>query len=76
MVSQQMLGIAPSAHLRGDASIGEGALTGIEATVMPQRRVGALSVVSAGAVVHFDLKDRVVVAGMAGRVIRHVTLEG
>ncbi|MDY7077884.1 MAG: acetyltransferase [Chloroflexota bacterium] len=68
--------IAPGVHLGGDVNIGEGTLVGIGATVMPQRRVGDWSIVSAGALVHADLPDRVVVAGMPARVIRNLAMEG
>ena len=64
--------IAPGVHLGGDVSIGEGTLVGIGATVMPQRQVGDWSIVSAGALVHADLLDRVVAAGMPARVIRNL----
>jgi sugar O-acyltransferase (sialic acid O-acetyltransferase NeuD family) len=63
--------IAPGVHLGGgDVHIGEGTLVGIGATVMPQRQVGAWSIVSAGAVVHSDVKDGIVVAGVPARAIR------
>lgn len=62
--------IGPGVHLGGDVEIEEGALIGIGATVMPQRRVGAWSVVSAGALVHSNVGDRVVAAGVPARVIR------
>lgn len=68
--------IAPGVHLGGDVSIGEGTLVGIGATVMPQRRVGDWSVVSAGALVHSDLTDRVVAAGAPARVIRSLATAG
>lgn len=61
--------IAPGVHLGGDVHIGEGALVGIGATVMPGRRVGAWSVVGAGALVTKDVPDRVVVAGSPARPI-------
>jgi acetyltransferase EpsM len=67
--------IAPGVHLGGDVSIGEGTLVGIAATVMPQRRVGDWSVVSAGALVHSDLADRIVAAGMPARVVRNLATE-
>jgi acetyltransferase-like isoleucine patch superfamily enzyme len=62
--------IAPGVHLGGDVEVGEGALIGIGATVMPQRRVGCRSVVSAGALIHSDVGDEVVAAGVPARVIR------
>ncbi len=68
--------IAPGVHLGGDVRIGTGTLVGIAAAVMPQRRVGDWSVVSAGALVHNDLPDRVVAAGMPARVIRNLATEG
>ena len=67
--------IAPGAHLGGDVSIGEGTLVGIGATVMPQRQVGQWSVVSAGALVHADVGDRVVAAGVPARAIRKLVVE-
>jgi sugar O-acyltransferase (sialic acid O-acetyltransferase NeuD family) len=67
--------IAPGVHLGGDVTIGEGTLVGIGATVVPQRRVGKWSVVSAGALVHKNLPDRVVAAGMPARVIRNLASE-
>jgi sugar O-acyltransferase (sialic acid O-acetyltransferase NeuD family) len=68
--------IAPGVHLGGDVSIGEGTLVGIGATVMPQRQVGEWSIVSAGALVHSDLGDRIVAAGVPARVIRNMAQEG
>ncbi|MCZ7574920.1 MAG: acetyltransferase [Ardenticatenaceae bacterium] len=62
--------IAPGVHLGGDVKIGEGTLIGIGATVMPQRCVGAWSVVGAATLVHTDLPDHVVAAGVPGRVVR------
>jgi sugar O-acyltransferase (sialic acid O-acetyltransferase NeuD family) len=62
--------IAPGVHLGGEVEIGEGALIGIGATVMPQRRVGDQSVVSAGGLVHSDVGDKMVAAGVPARVIR------
>ena len=56
--------IAPGAHLGGDVRIGEGALVGIGATVMPQRSVGAWSVVGAGTLVHRDVPDFVTAIGV------------
>jgi sugar O-acyltransferase (sialic acid O-acetyltransferase NeuD family) len=68
--------VAPGVHLGGDVSIGEGTLVGIGATVMPQRRVGTWSVVSAGALVHSDLKDSIVAAGVPARTIRSLEERG
>ena len=62
--------IAPGAHLGGEVVVGEGALIGIGATVMPQRRIGAWSIVGAGALVHRDVPERSVVVGVPARVLR------
>jgi sugar O-acyltransferase (sialic acid O-acetyltransferase NeuD family) len=67
--------IAPGVHLGGDVTIGTGSLIGIGATVMPQRRVGDWSVVSAGGLIHRDLPDRVVAAGNPARVVRDIETE-
>jgi sugar O-acyltransferase (sialic acid O-acetyltransferase NeuD family) len=61
--------IAPGVHLGGEVTIGEGALIGIGATVMPRCRVGAWSVVGAGAVVNRDLPDGVTAMGVPAKVI-------
>ena len=67
--------IAPGVHLGGDVTVGEGTLIGIGATVMPQRQIGKWSIVSAGALVHSDLADRIVAAGAPVRVIRDLATE-
>lgn len=64
--------VAPGAHLGGDVHVGEGTLVGIGAIVMPQRRVGAWSIVGAGALAHTDTPNAVVVAGVPGKIIRHI----
>lgn len=62
--------IAPGVHLGGDVRIGAGTLIGIGATVIPQRSVGAWSVVGAGSVVTKTLADGVLAAGFPARAIR------
>lgn len=62
--------IAPGAHLGGDVRIGEGALIGIGATILPQRAVGAWSVIAAGSVVTKNVADGVVAAGAPARIVR------
>jgi sugar O-acyltransferase (sialic acid O-acetyltransferase NeuD family) len=62
--------IAPGVHIAGEVTVGEGALIGIGATVMPGRRIGAWSVVGAGALVHEDIPDRVVALGVPAKVRR------
>jgi sugar O-acyltransferase (sialic acid O-acetyltransferase NeuD family) len=62
--------IAPGVHLGGEVEVGEGTLIGIGATVMPRRRIGSWSVVGAGALVHEDVPDGVVVVGVPARIVR------
>lgn len=62
--------IAPGAHVGGDVAIGEGTLIGIGATVMPQRRIGAWSVVGAGSLAHRDVPDHVTIVGVPARIIK------
>lgn len=62
--------VAPGVHLGGEVSIGEGTLVGIGSTVIPQRHVGAWSVVGAGSLVSKDVPDRSIAVGMPARVIR------
>lgn len=62
--------IAPGVHLGGDVEIDEGALIGIGATVMPQCRVGAWSIVGAGAVVTRDVPAYSTVVGIPARIIK------
>ncbi|WP_029215675.1 acetyltransferase [Kallotenue papyrolyticum] len=64
--------LAPGVHLGGDVQIGAGTLVGIGSTIMPQRRIGAWSVVGAGTLVHRDVPDRVVLAGVPGRIIKQL----
>jgi acetyltransferase-like isoleucine patch superfamily enzyme len=54
----------------GEVEVGEGALIGIGATVMPGKRVGAWSIVGAGALVNRDIPECSVVVGVPARVIR------
>jgi sugar O-acyltransferase (sialic acid O-acetyltransferase NeuD family) len=62
--------LAPGVHLGGDVAIGEGVLVGIGAAVLPQRRVGAWSVVGAGAVVTRDVPAYSTVVGIPARIIK------
>jgi sugar O-acyltransferase (sialic acid O-acetyltransferase NeuD family) len=62
--------IAPGVHLGGGVNIQKGSLVGIGSTVIPQRRVGAWSLVGAGSVVIKDVGDGVVAAGVPARIIR------
>jgi len=62
--------IAPGVHLGGDVTIGEGTLVGIGASVIPQRTIGAWSVIGAGSVVTKDIPDYAMAAGVPALVIR------
>ncbi|MGA2938023.1 MAG: acetyltransferase [Syntrophobacteraceae bacterium] len=64
--------IAPGVHLGGEVEVGEGALIGIGATIMPRKRIGAWSIVGAGALVHQDIPDGVVAYGVPARVVRKI----
>jgi sugar O-acyltransferase (sialic acid O-acetyltransferase NeuD family) len=59
--------VAPGVHTGGEVTVAEGALVGIGATVLPRRRLGAWSVIGAGAVVLHDIPDRVTAAGVPAR---------
>lgn len=67
--------IAPGVHSGGNVTIGEGTLIGIGATIMPHCRVGAWSTVGAGALVHADVPDHVVVVGVPAHIVRHAEAE-
>jgi sugar O-acyltransferase (sialic acid O-acetyltransferase NeuD family) len=64
--------VAPGVRLGGDVTIGEGTLVGISATVMPQRTVGAWSVIGAGSLVSKDIPSYSVAVGVPARVIRRL----
>jgi acetyltransferase-like isoleucine patch superfamily enzyme len=51
-------------------SVGFGADVGMNATVLPGVRIGAHSIIGAGAVVTHDVPDYAIVAGVPARVIR------
>ena len=62
--------IAPGVHLAGNVEVGEGTLVGIGAVMIPQRKVGAWSVIGAGAVVTEDIPARTVAVGVPARPLR------
>lgn len=73
--------IAPGVHLGGDVQIATETLIGIGATVMPGRRVGARTIVGAGAVVTRDLPSDIVAMGVPAHITRrrdksHSTVNG
>lgn len=59
--------VAPGVHTGGEVEIGEGALLGIGSTIVPQRRIGAWSIVAAGACVTQSVPPGVTVAGVPAR---------
>jgi UDP-N-acetylbacillosamine N-acetyltransferase len=64
--------IACGARLAGGVHVGRGAWIGLGAVIRERVRVGAFSIVGAGAVVLNDVPDGVVVYGCPAKVIRHV----
>lgn len=59
--------IAPGVCMGGAACVAEGALIGTGAVILPGVKVGAWSVVGAGAVVTVDVPDKVTVLGIPAR---------
>ena len=64
--------IGPGAHIAGHVQVGRCAWIGIGVTIIDRKRIGAWSIVGAGAVVIEDVPDRVSVAGVPARVIKSV----
>ncbi|MER3472561.1 MAG: transferase [Armatimonadota bacterium] len=62
--------IAPGAHLAGRVVIEEGVFVGMGSSVIQGCRVGAWSIIGAGAVVVRDLPAHVTAVGLPARVIR------
>ena len=62
--------ISPQACLAGNVWLGEEVMIGIGAMIVPGRRIGARTVVGAGAVVTRDLPDGVVAWGCPARIVR------
>lgn len=60
--------LAPGVCTGGDVIVEEGAFVGIGATVMPQRRVGAWSVVGAASLVQRDIPPGTVAFGVPAQV--------
>jgi acetyltransferase-like isoleucine patch superfamily enzyme len=56
--------------LGGGVQIGEEAFLGLSATVLPQIKVGARTIVGAGAVVTQDLPSDVTAVGVPARIVK------
>ena len=69
-VMQDFSSLASGATVGGGALMGTGCAIALSATVLHNRKVGAHTVVGAGAVVSRDLPDAVVAYGIPCRVIR------
>lgn len=61
--------IAPGSQLGGRVNVGEGGFVGIGATVMPGCRIGAWSVVGAGALARHDVPAGATVVGIPAHVL-------
>jgi sugar O-acyltransferase (sialic acid O-acetyltransferase NeuD family) len=61
--------VAPGVHLAGNVRVGEGALVGIGACAVPGVRIGAWSVVGAGAAVTRDVPERATVGGVPAKLL-------
>ncbi len=64
--------VAPGARLGGGACVDDGGFVGMQAVLLPRTRVGAWTMVGAGAVVTRDLPAHVVAVGVPARVRRAV----
>jgi UDP-N-acetylbacillosamine N-acetyltransferase len=64
--------LSPGVHLGGLVTVEEGAWIGIGATIRDRIRIGAHSIIGAGAVITRDVPPSVVVYGVPGKVIRSV----
>lgn len=62
--------IAPQCGLAGTVRIGEGSFLGIGSRVIPEKEVGAWTMIGAGAVVTCDIPPHVTAVGVPARVIK------
>ena len=62
--------IAPGTHTGGNVTIGEGALIGIGASIIPGVKIGKRSVIGTGTVVIKDVPDYATVVGNPGKIIK------
>lgn len=68
--------MSPGTRLAGQVHCGEDVFFGTNATVIPRLRIGARSIVGAGAVVIRDVPPAVVVAGNPARIIKNNASDG
>ncbi len=59
--------IAPGVHLGGTVTVREGAFIGIGAKVIPQREIGAWSIIGAGAAIVNNVEPKSLYVGVPGR---------
>lgn len=64
--------LAPGATLCGCVTVGENAMIGAGAIVLPRLRIGCNSIIGAGAVVTRDVPDNAVAIGSPARVVRYL----
>ncbi|RZA32254.1 MAG: acetyltransferase [Lysobacteraceae bacterium] len=72
-VLEDFVTLAPGVHLAGNVLLGEGVELGIGSTVIPRARVGAWSVVGAGAVVTANIDADCTAVGAPARPIKRRT---
>jgi sugar O-acyltransferase (sialic acid O-acetyltransferase NeuD family) len=65
--------VSPGAHLGGRVTLEKYAFVGTGAIVLSRVTVGEGAVIAAGAVVTRDVPERVLVKGVPGRVVEHLT---
>ncbi|BAY08401.1 acetyltransferase [Calothrix sp. NIES-2098] len=68
--------ICPGVHLGGQVTVGRATWVGIGTTVIDKARIGAGSLIGAGAVVVNDIPDGVVAYGVPAKVIRRIADNG
>jgi sugar O-acyltransferase (sialic acid O-acetyltransferase NeuD family) len=61
--------INPVSSINGGTVVGEGVLVGTHATILEGLTIGKDSIISAAAMVHTDVPEKVVIMGVPGRVI-------